>query len=1613
MKNNRLFFEEMRKKIDKALKSLNKENLPDKNELKNLLKNIIAHQIEPAHKNETLFRTTLYSIGDAVITTDKMGRIQNMNRVAEKLTGWREKEAKNKSLETVFRIVNEESGKTVQNSANRVLRTGKIVGLASHTLLISKSGKKIPIADSSAPIKNERNEIVGVVLVFRDQTQEREQQKILEDRERKFATLVSNLPGFVYRCANDANWTMEFISEGCREITGYAPVDFINNKKIAFNDIIHKDYQKTIWSSWQKILKRKGFFEFEYPIITKNKKLKWVWERGRGVYSGNGKLLFLEGFITDITRLKEAEDSITMFKFATDQSPDAVFWMKYDGGFYYVNDQACRSLGYTKDELLKLKLFDIDPHYPKANWNKAWKKFRNNKITSEKIETYHKRNDGTIFPVEVTAMHCWFANEDLHIAFARDISDRKKAEEKLKEGESWFKTLFDDSPDTILLADPETGIILDTNYAATRVTGYKKNELVGKHFLELHPKRLKDYVKKGFEIHSKSDPNIQIENLLLCKDGKEIPMEVMANIFEVNGKRILQGVFRDITKRKQTEEKLRNSEISFRNIFNSVTEAIYIQSKDGLFIDVNDGAVNMYGYSKEELIGKNPGFVSAPDKNDIPKVTRMVEKAFDGKKQQFEFWGKRKNGEIFLKDVHLYPGKFFNEDVVIAVARDITKQREAETALKISEERYKLIAENTIDSIAVFDLNLNYTYLSPAVYKLLGYTPDELMEAGLFSVLTTESIIKVQKIYQEEIEIESLTEKDLNRSRVIDLEQVCKNGKHIWVESTLSFIRDKNLNAISILAVSRDITEKKMVEKALAESEERYRIISSLTSDYLFSTSLDENDSHSLVWVAGSFEKITGYTMDEYISKGGWVACLHPDDMEKDVQDMNMLRMNQKVVSEIRTIHKNGEIVWVRSYAYPVWDYKKNKLKGIYGAVEDITQRKQNEMLQHIQYKIADAVVTSKSLNELFILVRNELSETINVNNFFIALYDEKTGMLRSDIDKDEVEEISEWPAQGSMTGYVIESAKSQLLKRSDINKLISEGKAGMIGVIPEIWLGVPFKVAGKIIGVLVVQSYDDENAYTKSSVEILEIVAHELSIFIQHKKAEEETIKLSTAIIQSPTSIEITDISGNIEFVNPKFTKISGYTLEEAQGKNPRFLKSGEHGREFYEDLWKTILSGKVWQSEIRNKKKNGELYWENVIISPIINDDNIITHFVAVKEDISEKKNMIRELIAAKEKAEEMNLVKSSFFANMSHELRTPMVGILGFSEVLLNELQGSPELLHMIKSINTSGRRLLETLNMILNISKLEAAKFEFDLEPFNIIELLQEIFDNFSSAAANKTLNYMFIHDKEKILCDIDENIFNSIFNNLINNAIKFTDRGSIQLVVRQINDNVVIEVIDSGVGISSDKLNIIWEEFRQASEGYNRSFEGTGLGLSIARRYVELLKGSISVSSMSGVGTTFTVILPLSETNVDSGESYGQNEPVSYHSHDPEVKKKKFLYVEDDEVSVIYVQMVTKDLYIIDSAKDSDEALAMISKEKYDAILMDINLKKGMDGIELTKLIRRHPEYKNTPVIALTAFAMGHEKEEFLSKGMTHYLSKPFVKQQLLDVLKNACEVHNS
>ncbi|MBM4174945.1 MAG: PAS domain S-box protein [Ignavibacteria bacterium] len=366
--------------------------------------------------------------------------------------------------------------------------------------------------------------------------------------------------------------------------------------------------------------------------------------------------------------------------------------------------------------------------------------------------------------------------------------------------------------------------------------------------------------------------------------------------------------------------------------------------------------------------------------------------------------------------------------------------------------------------------------------------------------------------------------------------------------------------------------------------------------------------------------------------------------------------------------------------------------------------------------------------------------------------------------------------------------------------------------------------------------------------------------------ETEELANKLSTAVKQSPTVIIITDTDGKIEYVNPKFTELTGYTSDEVLGKTPRILKSGYHPPEFYKDLWDTILSGDDFKGEILNNKKDGTSYWEDTMISPIKDEFGKITHFVSLKEDITERKKMLSELIEAKEKAEEAYRLKSGFISAMSHEIRTPLNIIIGYSGVI-KDLYHDPndqQAGTYFNSIERSGMRLIDTITDILDISRLESGNFEITLTPIAHNSIVISVSKQLEVMAAAK--NIPIVHDlmKQEPLILADDYCLNGVLMNLINNSIKFSKAGQIQIKTYVEGDYAVCSIKDHGIGMSEEYQKHLFESFSQEEVGTSRSFEGSGLGLALTKRYLELMKGKIEVQSKKGIGTTMKFKIPISD-----------------------------------------------------------------------------------------------------------------------------------------------------
>ncbi|MDF2594739.1 MAG: sensor hybrid histidine kinase [Clostridia bacterium] len=384
-------------------------------------------------------------------------------------------------------------------------------------------------------------------------------------------------------------------------------------------------------------------------------------------------------------------------------------------------------------------------------------------------------------------------------------------------------------------------------------------------------------------------------------------------------------------------------------------------------------------------------------------------------------------------------------------------------------------------------------------------------------------------------------------------------------------------------------------------------------------------------------------------------------------------------------------------------------------------------------------------------------------------------------------------------------------------------------------------------------------------------------------KQTELELKKQAKGLFYSPVSIIITDNRGVIEYINPIFTQITGFEKKDVIGKTPRIQASGQLGKAFYQTLWQTLLKGELWRGTFINKKKNGELYWEEASISPVFDTQNVITHFVAVKEDITERLKAEQALMIAKQEAEKADKAKSIFIAHMNHEIRTPLNAILGFSELLINEMDLLPKQKSKLDIIYKNGKHLLNIINEILEISKIEAGKMSIKINSFDILAMLEDLYHTFYLKAKEKNIAMYFVM-QEGMPRNIktDEIKLRQIVINLIGNALKFIEQGSIHVLTsieyRDDKTQLYLSVKDTGIGIDKEDLQKIFDNFVQVNKD-NYSEGGTGLGLSITKKFIENLGGTISVESEKGKGSEFSFFIPVEVSHEGTLSIDSFNEPM--------------------------------------------------------------------------------------------------------------------------------------
>lgn len=1302
---------------------------------------------------------------------------------------------------------------------------------------------------------------------------------------------------------------------------------------------------------------------------------------------------------------------------------------------------------------------------------------------------------------------------------ALSLQVRKQTKE-LRESEEKYRSVFVGAGVGMILLTNELNIV-DVNPAFTEITGIQSKTVIG---------------KSSFDLAKKCVGLYQIPNLL--KNLKNIINNIQRKPFEIrhNNKNLLISIkkqlngqsvalVRDVTENKKEAELLKEREEYYRTLIENSSDVISILDENGNITYESSSHKNVLGYELGELIGSNVFKLVHPD--DIERIKyqflNILTKPDGIEKVNFKFL--HNNGKwIYLegtaKNLLMSP----KVKGIVVNYRDVTERKNAELLLLESELRLRRAIINSPFPIMIHAENGEVVMISNEWSEITGYSHTEI------------STIKkwVNKVYvsDPEIALKDINELYKIKKRIYegDYEILTKNGeKRVWefMSAPLGKLPDGRRTVISM---AMDITERNSNDVALREGERKMHTLLDNLRGVAYRCKNDEE--WTIEFISAGIEELTGYRVVdvEWNMRKSFNELIFHEDRKMVREVVNKaLKAKKKfdIVYRLNTI--DGSIKHVKEKGVGV--FSNGELIAIEGFINDISSeviteealKKSEELNRSITQSAADAIITTNSEHK--IISWNKAAERIFGYSSNVILNTNFSRLLHTRID-------------------VFKKFSLFIDTESDnsISKPIFEHKA-----IRSNGDNFPIEIS--------ISKWKSNSEYYYTSI------VRDIS---RRKQNEESLTKLSKAVDQSPSVITITDLHGNIDYVNPKFTEITGYKFEEVVNENTRILKSDNKSKEEYQDLWHTITSGKEWHGEFYNMKKNGDYYWESASVSPIFDDNNKITNYIKIGEDITQRKrneliqkalynisnavstadnlekliNFIQQqlntiidtsnffvafydketdtfsspfmndekdnydswpagktmsayvvrtskslfvdenqilqmkergdieilgaipkvgmivpikyegitngvfaiqnytdsnaysksdlemldfvsdlislyinrikalekLKSALNKATESDRLKTAFLQNVSHEIRTPMNGILGFTSLLNDPDLSGEEQQSYINIITISGKRMLSTLNDLMDISMLETGQVKINLSSINVNDELDNLYSFFKPELENKGMDLSYSVSLEKEFVDIntDRDKFYAILSNLIKNSIKYSKKGSVNFGYEYKGDYLEFFVKDTGIGIPQNRQEAIFKRFVQADIEDIKVYEGSGLGLSISKAYVEMLGGGIWVNSSEGKGSEFYFTIPYNSRHKKILENSNKD---MCNNKETEIVRLKILIVEDEEIASEYLSII---LGVFNPtllfARTGIEAISICKENTdIDLVLMDIKM-PIMGGYEATREIREFN--KKVVIIAQTAYALGGDREKAINAGCDDYVTKPIDSENLINKIES-------
>jgi PAS domain S-box-containing protein len=1029
----------------------------------------------------------------------------------------------------------------------------------------------------------------------------------------------------------------------------------------------------------------------------------------------------------------------------------------------------------------------------------------------------------------------------------------KLTNERVRKSEELFRKAFLTSPDSVNINRLSDGVYISINEGFTKILGYSEEEVIGKSSIELNiwadPERRNALVKE-LRNHGKVE---NFKGIFLHKDGSILQGLMSATLIDLEGEKHILNITKDVTAFIQTKTDLESEKFLINALMNSIPDQIYFKDLESRFIRVNRALTLRFGLSDlSDIIGKTDfDFFS----------TEHAQQAFDDEQSII------KSGNILTKTeketqingpdrwastIKLPLRNDIGEIIgTFGISRDITENKRSEEEFLKLYQRNQAILEAVPEIIMEVDNDKIYTWTNNAGLEFFG--TDVIGKPAAYYFEGEQQVYDlVQPLFdgtEDRFYIESWQRRFDGEKRLLAW----------WCQ----VLKDKNGKVTGALSSARDITENKQAEEALAKEQLLMHLLMDNLPDHIYF----KDSASRFLRVNGALARALDL-VDPELAKGMSDFDFFTEEHARQAfnDEQTIIRTGQPLNLEEKETHPDRPDTWVSTIKMPMTD-SSGTIIGTFGISRDVTARKQRELENNVLFEITQGMTTTSNLDDLLKLIHHSLSKVVYAENCFIALMDFKTGLFHFPYFVDKVDAK---PAPSYLTrscsSYVFRTAKPFLFTQELFDRLNEQGEVEEVGSPSPSWIGIPLQTPSKVIGVLVLQSYERENVYSEKDLKFLSSIGSQIAIAIERKQSE-------TALFESERDLhESQKIAGlgsyNLNFITGTWT--SSEILDSIFGIDENYSRSVGGWTDLIHPSWKDIMRDYLEKNIIEKHERFDKEYkivrksdnserWVHGKGELVISSEGILSTMYGSIMDITQRKLAEEEILIKNQLLQAINAEKDKFFSILAHDLRGPLSAFVSATQIITDEIQtiGIDEIKNITGSMKVSATNIYTLLENLLEWSRLRRGGMDFVPERLNLKNKISSSVSVFSETSAKKGIG-IDISIPDDIIIMADDHMLDSVTRNLISNAIKFTPTGGKIKVSSERKDGnkIEVKVADSGIGMPPElksKLFLIAEKTsRPGTDGES----STGLGLLLCKEFIEKLGGTIRVESEVGKGTSF-------------------------------------------------------------------------------------------------------------------------------------------------------------